>query len=80
MIPRRLLLLEDERRLSGAYRPGNQELHSRTRWDVAGGKPNGHKVFPDGGLRVGITGDRVSLTGRQGVTSSNLVSSTEREA
>ncbi len=64
------------RRLFGAYRPGNQGTHSRTRWDATGGKPNGHKAFPDGGLRVGITPDGVSLTGSQGVKGSNPFSST----
>jgi len=47
MPPRRPLLLEDERRLYGAYQPGNQETRNRTRWDATGRKPNEHKAFPD---------------------------------
>jgi hypothetical protein len=57
--------------LCGAYQSGNHGTHSRTRWDATEGIPNGHKAFPDGGLRLGPTRDGVSLTGSQGVRGSN---------
>lgn len=40
------------RRLCGAYRPGNQEPHNRTRWDASGREPNERMASPMAGWFV----------------------------